>query len=564
MRFLLVVFLFTFLLDAKDVYIFKSNSTLKKLKELKIDEKSYLQNIKFLQDELKAIGYESQIISENGLRDLNGYHIIIMPDTIFLDYGDSEDVVDFVKDGGGLIFNFNCAFNQEDDFINKISNFKYYKNFTHIDLTKNRAYLTPKILSPITTYLKSGERLDFINDKKLPIFKTPKESNPDLVITNLFQNNLPKNSKIQDAGAVWHGELKKGRWVYFNFPLSTILNSSQKKSYQNLLKGMVEYLQNKPIIKKFPYIDSQNAVLLYETLTYKQDSLNSLVSLANRLKFPFTTFHTASHLSKNPKSLVKAINSKYIEIASAGYSNRELVGVENQFIKRETIGSKNLIDSIMQNEKRIYGFAPTQNRLDSTVIQYLKNGNYGYFIYPNSAMIYPNLDYSPLTAIPKTATDDKQFMVKLGWSDKKILETMKNQIKLLSYLNGVYSFNFHSHIMGYYLNLDLIEEFIEFVEKKNYKPFLAKSLAQTIIRVNKIDINIKKQSLNLYKIEIDNKNYKKIKNFTFRIYPQSGKNLKALFSNNLFISYFKQKNNEYDVIIKKLKSKKKYKIIVEF
>ena len=64
----------------------------------------------------------------------------------------------------------NSGFNNGVNFINSITKFSQYSDITHIDMNKKRAFLTPKILSPLTKYIK-GKRLDFLQYEKMPISK---------------------------------------------------------------------------------------------------------------------------------------------------------------------------------------------------------------------------------------------------------------------------------------------------------------------------------------------------------------------------------------------------------
>ena len=570
---LLLIFLFSLSLYGKNIYILKSNSTINSFKKLNIDTKFYLDSISNFKNFLSTMGYKARVIQEYDILNLKPNSILILLDTLSLSLSYANDIKKFVKSGGSLLFNYNSGFNNGVNFINFITKFSQYSDITHIDMNKKRAFLTPKILSPLTKYIK-GKRLDFLQYEKMPIFKIPINFEPDVLITNKAQNIIPRVIKkrnykkidIKVAGVMWHSEIGEGKWVYFNFPAYAIFNSKNRDNYQKLFKGVMEYLDNEIVVRKFPFLDSKNAILLYESVFYNYNLLNDLLRVVKKLKFPITTFQVANLALQNPDTLQKIVNSKYIEIASLGYTHRKIVGVNNEFIKRETIGSKNLLDSLINSKKRVYGFSPPHDNLDSKIVKYLIDGVYSYLLSPNLATIYPTYDYSPLIAIPKTATDDMKYMLKLEWNDRDILTQMKNEAKLLTYLNGVYSFNFHSHIMGHYLNLDLIEEFVEFVKKyKSLKLMQIKEATRRVKRVFNIKLTKIKKAKGFYDIIIDNKNSRVVENFSFRLYLKANSKIKLLFSNSLKLSYTKRKwLNEYDIVVKKLNPRKKYTISLEF
>ena len=146
--------------------------------------------------------------------------------------------------------------------------------------------MTPKILSPLTKYLK-GERLDFLHSERIPIFRTPINFEPDVLITNAKQNIIPRvirkknytKTDIKIAGVMWHGRVGQGRWVYFNFPAYTLFNSANQEGFAKLFRGVIEYLEDEIVVRKFPFLDSKNAILLYESIFYGYNSLKNVLKL---------------------------------------------------------------------------------------------------------------------------------------------------------------------------------------------------------------------------------------------------------------------------------------------
>ncbi len=559
MRFLLfLLLLFNFTLFAKEIYILKSDDTISFYKSRKLNYENYINRIDEIDKIIRNFGYKTKIIGDSDVKNLKSNSILMLFDTLVVSKSNIEKIIEFVKNGGSLYFNFNVAFNSGDYLINKITGFKQYEKFTHFDFKKSSPFATPKILSPITTYVPNGERMDLILYEMLPVFKTPNYLEPDLLATNWQQTSTPtfiKNNQIisiSDAGLTWHGSKKRGRWVYCNFPSYSITEEDKKSNYfKKLLRGIVEYLDRDVIVRKYPYVDVDNVVFVSEDTEYRYESFISYYSLGIKYKFPLTAFCVANLSKKYADIFYNAVTSPYLEIASHSTTHKKIIDKDDATIANETIGSKKILEALSK-KVNVRGFRPPREEINQKMVDDLIKGKYTYLMEKNKGRLYPFFEHKGLLTIPRTATDDYQYLVSLDWNKKEILKKMKEETKMIAYLNGIYAFSMHTHLMAFSKNITILEDYIKFVKANPYlKPMFGYEVSKKSIQAMNIDIKYQKKGENRGEIIIENRNSENIKNFTFRLYIKPKFGIKL--SSNLKLSKKKRDRlNEYNVRVEEL------------
>lgn len=562
MKKITLLFLFYISLYAK-IFLLESKNTKESYLKVNIPFEFYSKELKILKRYLTHLGYKIEIIDEKGINRLKKSDILCLMDTLSLDKKVMEEIISFVKNGGNLLFNFNAGFNYKDYFINKITGFKWYKNRTHIYFKEN-FYATPKILSPLTKYLPPTKLLTIPIKDKLPIFQIPSYIEPDILATTKNQDRTvvafrDKDISLKDSGILWHGEKGKGKWVYFNFSLYSLLHLPLKTQI-SLLKGIIEYLKKDFVIRKYPFLDRENSIFISMNGGYKFENIKNF----SRFNIPLTLFLVANSVSRNQKLVIGVSKIKNLEIASLGYTNQIIAGGENEYMKKEILGSKELITSIIQ--QGVVGFKAPRDKITPKMVKYIIEAGYTYILNRKSDRLYPYFfKNSPLLIIPQKATNDYTFMIDLGWNEKLMLAKMEIEAMLHLYLNGVYALNINSHILGDFMNIDILEELIDYLKQDRYSFLNGANIYYRVKRVKNIEISSKRKDKNFYQITISNKNRQNIKKLKLRLYLKPKEKIKSLYSEKLNISFSKRKTlNEYDIIVKDLKAKRDYQILLEY
>ncbi len=562
---------------AKDkIYILKSDSTLKLFLKYGISQDIYEDRLQKFANLLKELSYKTVFIEEKDIDKLHSNDKLALIDTLALREKTALKIKDFVKNGGKIIFNYNIAFSNEnakfigDRFLNSITKLKFNNEYNYINLKKEGGYLSVKILSPITKFNPNGKRMDLILYDNIPIFTSPDNLKPDAILTNYTQSQTPiiENKfdmlSIKKAGAVWHGEYGDGKWVYFSFPSYALFEAKESaKSFKNLIKGMLNYLNNDVIIRKYPFIDAKNAIFVSEDTEYKFENLLHFSNLSQKYKIPVTAF-LVGFLAKEYQDIVKeASKNPFLEFGSHSYSHKKIVGNSESYIKKEIIGSKNLIEKI--SNKKVFGFRPPREEIDNKMRYYLKKGGYRYVLEQEKDYLLPYKNEELMT-IPRHGVDDYTYLMNLDWDSGEILSHIIKEANVLKYLNGIYTLSIHTHLIAYGSNIKILEDFFKFL--KSHKDFTALN-GYGIYKRLKLNQNIdllKTVSAKNIIVTIKNNNKEEVKNFTFKIFPSKKLVLKTITSeiSGIKIIFKKQNDGNYIVKIGSLKPKSSLTLFISY
>ena len=127
-------------------------------------------------------------------------------------------------------------------------------------------------------------------------------------------------------------------------------------------------------------------------------------------------------------------------------------------------------------------------------------------------------------------------------------------MKFIEYINGVYSFNFNAHLMGYKNNITMLKKFLKKTVDKKDIIMTNRELQQRVKRVNKITIKLDTAMRNII-VTIENRNEEELENFSFRVYIKPNYKVVNVQSEyGLHSETFKKvADMEYDITIKKLR-----------
>ena len=551
-------------LKGKRVYILESYSTIDTYKKFGLNEKNFIRRVNKLKDELINLGFTTFLIDEKKLKDIPEDSALFLADTIGLENYTITQIEKFVKNGGKLLFNFKSGFNsigkreyKKDYLISKITGFQYIDDFQY-KINENK-YATLKWLSPLNNQQKNTKFSLAIYDK-LPIFNYPYWAKPDMIATKANSNrelNLNTNHNkraIINSGVLWHGSYGKGKWVYFNFPAYTILDSAGSyDDFMKLLRGMFDYLFDDTILRVIPYYDKKSVITISGNFNYQYESIIQVNRLFTNYEIPITTFLSAKEVQSKPTIIKAIINNPLIEIASMGYISEKIAGKSYDYIKKEIKESKAILNS-QKKGLEVSGFFPPKKAINASMIEVLGFNKYLYILDYNLKNYYPEFKYSKdILSIPVIATDSS-YLTNVNIDSSEIIDNMIKEIKFINYINGIYSFNFNAHLMGYKNNILMLEEFLKKILPYNKKVISAKELYNRVKKIQNITITAETATKNII-VKIENRNEEQLNNFTFRVYIKPNhKILKVVSEYGLHNGSFKKiADMEYDITIKKLR-----------
>lgn len=540
----------------KKIFFLRSTETIEKLGSFGIEKDGYINRLKQVEKLLFQQGYTVQYIEEDGLATLPQDAVLFSLDTISLGDKSVNDIENFVAKGGFLVFNYHFAYNSTDKFrdnevIQRITGLKQPKKIDHIS-SKEGMFVVPRILSPLTKDITPfAKRVELYTVDPLPVFFSDEGLEPDLKLSNWTLSSTPKIKEgdggealnSEHAGAVWHGGYKKGNWTYISFPSYAFFSVEESTPvFTTILGNIIEFASKPAALMTYPYLDVQNVVLVSEDTEYKYSSFNNFINAAEKYKIPVSAYCVSSLAEKEEyiPMMEKAGRSSYIEIGSHSHSHKKIIGTSDENIKQEIKGSKKIIGDL--TKQTITGFRPPREELDEAMIEELIDSGYSYVLEKNKGYLYPEEENKGLYTIPRTATDDYQYLVSLEWGQDEIVQRMKFETEFINSLDGVYSLSIHTHLMAYKNNIEMLEKYFKHLKNNPQLTALTgKGLIDRVKKRRKITYDIKQTAKN-FLIDVQNNNVEKIKELTFRVFWTKDIKINAIRSEIRGVSV-KYKNN---------------------
>ena len=563
-----------FNISKKKIYFLQSD-TLKHMYEKNgMDYNQYQEHISYFKKLCLKNSYESIDIYSDDLKDIDKNSKLIALDMMSLSDTELKDIENFVSSGGKIIFNFTSGFlntkliYQKNNLVTRITGLTLDKNINTIKYDRNSsAYVSTKLLSPLTQHLAEGKALELALYDPLPIFDTPKNLKADAYLTTWAQIdylNISKNKELtkQQSGLIWHGYEKKGKWIYFSFPSYAFIEVDPTK-YAQLFQGMLEYLNHNTMVIPYPYIDAKNVVFVSEDTEYKYENLQQFSNVAEKNHFPVTAFCVANLAQKHKEMMKRVSKNKYLEIASHSYTHKKIVGESDSTYIKETIGSKEVLHDL--TGETIYGFRPPREEIDEKMIKLLEKGGFKYILSAGENRLSPYY-MDKIMIIPRHGTDDYSYLINLDWTASQVLEKMKSEVNIISDLNGLYTMSTHTHLMSFSSNINITDHFFQYINAhKKFSPMNGKMLYERITKKSKITLKTK-TTLKKLIITFDNENNTLVKNIHYKIYVDPNIKIKNVESEIIGIKtqLTEIDASEYVLIIKEMKPKSKMVLFINY
>ncbi|MDD2266156.1 polysaccharide deacetylase family protein [Sulfuricurvum sp.] len=512
--------------EAREVYLLRSSTTIEQLKSFGNDGTGYENQLNQISGYLSEIGISCEIIDEKRLLTLKPGDTLYVIDAIALDESSVEAIEHFVESGGGLIFNYYSGFNGSQG---KWRGESFVKNLTGLERDpfintlkkQGNMFCTPKVFSPLSTNVPNGPLMTFVYYDDIPLFKAPEGVKPDMMLTNWAQFDTPLigDARLpkQYAGVLWHGFKGKGSWIYFNFP-SYVFGSSQADSgkYVSLFQGMTRYMVDGSAVRVHPYMYGKNPVFVSEDTEFHFENARNFSELVGELQIPATAFCVAKLADENVEVTKELGKNPYIEVASHSYTHGPLIGIDDETLDREVLGSKMAIEKISGTP--ITGFRPPREEVDDHVAQKLVESGYTYTMEKNKNHLYPSIIRKDLVVISRIGTDDYAFLSNQTFDEQALLQAMRDEAYFVDALDGIYTLSVHTHLFSDPQNISLLRSVLTLLKKEDKVNFLqGREIADRIKSVSLIDVGVTRSSEN-YIVSFLNNNPKTVSKVTIRLY----------------------------------------------
>lgn len=565
---------FTLSFGERSVYILESDTVDEMYSLQNMDIQAYKQRLELFTELAKDLDYRVERIHSNGLQGVDKDAIVLSLDMMALSDKEVSDIESYVADGGRLLFNFTSGFlhpdlsYRGDALVSRLTGLRLDGKTNSIRFDANAsAFVSPRLHSPLTTHLQEGVGMDFGLYDPLPLFVTPEGLKPDAYMTNWSQVNYVKVSakeslRQEQSGLVWHGNYKKGKWVYFSFP-SYVFVDSNPKLYKKLFQGILEYLSQDMAMVPYPYIDSKNMVFVSEDTEYKFENLKQFSRVSQKHNFPVTAFCVAELAQKNQTVIQESVDNPFLEFASHSYTHKKIVGEADEVYVKETQGSKQLLDQL--TGQGIVGFRPPREEIDEKMIRLLQEGGYRYVLSHSENRLSPYFMDKTLI-VPRHGTDDYTYLINLDWDSSHILDEMILQVDLLSELDAIYAMSTHTHLMTYGSNISILDKFFAYVNsKEELTPRNGKELMERVIQRQHLEYVIK-QTPQKFIIALSNTGDKPIGDLHLTLFAMSTLKINGIESemSGLKMSLEPQGEDEYTLRITSLAPKSQTTLFINY
>ncbi len=556
--------------ENKEVYFLKSKNIKLMLEDRGMSFSDYESRVGFFKENARSVGFFPKDVFANQLPSLDKNASLIVLDMTALSNDEVDYIYSFVNNGGNILFNFTSGFldasfnKREDNLVYRLTGLKTVK----MAKTSEEAigFLSTRLFSPLTTHLKEGKALSFSLYDPLPIFYTPKGVSVDAYLTDWLQTSYPKLSikgeeeklrlSMEQSGLVWHGYKGEGSWVYFSFPGYVFLDSDHLY-YLNLLKGMLDFLSKKIMLIPYPYIDVKNAVVVSLNAERNYETLEEYHRIVEKHQFPTTVFSVASLAQLNEDLTARVAQSKNIEFASRGYSHRVMSGQATDVYNQEIIESRKILQKI--TGQNIYGIRPTGEEISDQSLNIMDKAGYKYIFGSSKNILYPFYK-GEILIFPRKGSDDFEFFMNLDLDAQQILEEMKRQVNVVTNLDGIYTFNAHTHLMAFSSNIEIIDDFFAYINQRyDLNPMSGKMIYDRVSKKHDVSVEVTISRENLI-LMIDSSSRRDVKNMHFEILVNPNIVLKNDGDEN--IQLIKLSDVKYQLIIKEIPARARQKMIL--
>jgi len=488
---------------------------------VKISPDNYLNGLEELKNKLKKIGYQVKLIDEEKITTLPQNATLIAFDVYALTSEHLNDLKNFLKNGGNLIFNYHFAY-----FINK--HFVSSKNIEEITSLKklnetvrnNEAqYFIPKVLSPLAMSSINTQKIETVIYKNdaIPLYES--KNIPDAILINWAISSTPyfKNTplEVKKAGVAWHGTYGKGKWYYFSFPQYVFIDM-KLEHFKFIFDHIYSYLTNDITVIPYPYIDEKKVVFISEDTEYKYENIIHFAKLAHEKNIDVTLFCVANLAEKYPALTKEASKFKEIEIGSHSYSHSKIMGEPKEKVIKEIKGSKEILEKI--TGKKVYGFRPPREEIDELMEKILLDSGYKYVMEKVKPFLLPKITKSHLVTIPRHGTDDYTYVIGLDWTKEQILNNIIHETEVLTSMNALFTLSVHTHLLSYKSNLDVTRKYFDYLNShKDIKALKGIDIAKRAIIYEKLKFTTENFA-NKIALTIANNSDFPMLNAKFRIY----------------------------------------------
>lgn len=558
--------------SANGVYLLKSESTIKRLKDVGVDGLGYEARLAEIKKYLSNQEYDVTMISEEGLENLSSNDTLFVMDAIALNDHEVSMITRFVQNGGSLVFNYYAGFSRPDgswrgDTLVRDITALTSDAYIHTLKKQSGIFATPKIFSPLSVYLKEGSLLNVVYYDDIPLFRTPSHLKPDMMYTDWTQYAPPVITDValpsEFSGALWHGSFGKGSWVYFNFSTYVFSSSAtDTNKYLSLFQGIGHFAIDGVVARLHPYLNGNNPVFISEDTEFRFENAQGFSNIVRKLKVPGTAFCVSELAERYPAVTRELGENPFIEVGSHSHTHGDLLSLDGERLNLEVVHSKNVLEKL--GNVKVTGFRPPREEINDELAKKLIEAGYTYTMEKNKNHLYPSIIRKDLVVISRVGTDDFDFFANHTFDQATIVNKMKQEAAFIDALDGIYTLSVHTHLFSDPRNITVFESILTHLKEKAKTDFRQGSdIAQRVKAVNMIDITVSRSNQN-YILSILNNNRNNVSEAVVRLYwPRFGaiQSIKADTTGVKFSSVHHSKERYTDITLYDLEPRKQFSLL---
>lgn len=561
--------------SANGVYLLKSESTIKRLKDVGVDGTGYEVRLNEIKKYLSDQEYDVTVIGEEGLKSLNSSDTLFVIDAIALNDQEVLMITRFVQNGGSLVFNHYSGFSRPDgswrgDALVRDITALAIDPYIHTLKKQAGIFATPRIFSPLSVYLNNGPLLSVVYYDDIPLFKTPSHLKPDMMYTDWTQYAPPAIGDVplpsEFSGALWHGSFGKGSWIYFNFP-SYVFSSSatDTNNFLSLFRGIGHFAIDGVGVRLHPYQNGNNPVFISEDTEFRFENAKGFSDTVRKLKVPSTAFCVSELAERYPAVTRELGENPFIEVGSHSHTHGDLLSLDEEGLNREIVNSKNVLEKLGQ--VKVTGFRPPREEIHDELAIKLVEAGYEYTMEKNKNHLYPSIIRKELVVISRVGTDDFAFFANHTFDQNTIVKKMKQEAAFINALDGIYTLSVHTHLFSDPHNITVLESILTHLKEESNTDFRqGRDIARRIKAVSMIDTAVSRSNKN-YIVSIINNNSSKVSEVVVRLYwPRFG-SIQSMKADATGVKFFPvhHSNERYtDIMLYDLEPRKQFSILASY
>jgi hypothetical protein len=465
--------------------------------------------------------YEYEIVSDEFIETngLSEFDLLILPGSKSLSDKEIIRIKKYLEKGGNVLATSGTASYSNDgkwrgwNFFSEVFGIRFAKEIKSEEITKVH---TLRGGLPLTANIPAGYSLRVATwDRPIAAeVLDPRSIQLSYWYDYKYEQGLVREEIKKSAGIVY-GEYGKGRFIWMGFEINSIIGSNDDHIYlERLLGNSLNWLCRNPIayVRDWPN-DFSAAALFLPYFGNDFSSTSALLDIVKRKKISPAFVIDQDEIRNDNKDQLKLL-SRYGEIipsiafgvpSALNDTTKNLFDYQSQL--QSITRSKLMIEEI--STKKVNGVLPLFGLFDKSTLKALTNANFTYLISDsiNGNSLPKTLSWNNqrIIGMYKSSRDDNDVLGNFGLTDSVFqFYTYQEDIDRILFEGGLYMFKSHSAYQLQPRNINVINNIIDELRKKNYWIATASEISNWFNTKAQIEVGIKRMGSRRVRLTVSN------------------------------------------------------------